>query len=263
MNQAGQHGLLLAGFAAGTFLTGLALSAMKTSPVTIFVPPGDIPTLVAGFGGAVLGAVIGAAVQYITSSQQRDDVRTDRLNEERERDLAAAFSCFIKASKISNETAGVQLAITEAIQEANTLGGEKLPLWVKVKPLIGLPPTAVQFSIEDLAFLFKLRLSECANTAEFLNTRYRVLVEALLQYNALRAAIASELTPNDDGDFDPESLSPEERRRLLPKFYDLQMMVEANLERIGPLSDDARSLVHELWPKFRERFGATNFPKAM
>ena len=263
MNQAGQHGLLFAGFAAGTFLTGLALSAMKTSPITIFVPPGDIPTLIAGFGGAVLGAVIGAAVQYVTSSQQRDDVRSERLSEERERDLAAAFSCFIKASKIANETASVQMAMTEVIQEVDASGGARLPLWVKIKPLIGLPPRAVQFAIEDLAFLFKIRLSDCANTAEFLNTRYRVLLDALHQYNAFRAAITEELTPNDDGDFDPETLTSEQRRRLLPKFYDLQMMVEANLERVGPLSEDAKALVHELWPKFREVFGDTDFPRAL
>jgi hypothetical protein len=65
-----EHGLLMAGFAAGTFLTGLGLSAIKANPLIVYMPPGDMATVVAGFGGALLGAVVGGVTQWIISSRR-------------------------------------------------------------------------------------------------------------------------------------------------------------------------------------------------
>ncbi|CDZ60470.1 Hypothetical protein NGAL_HAMBI2605_10400 [Neorhizobium galegae bv. orientalis] len=57
-------GAAMAGFAGGTFCTGLALSALKLNPISISTPVSDVVTLAASLIGAVVGGALSIAGTY-------------------------------------------------------------------------------------------------------------------------------------------------------------------------------------------------------
>lgn len=213
--------------------------------------------------GALLATLSGAVVQYILARKARKEDLHDRDEANRRSDEAKALNCFIKATIISNHLHVIRKGHDDLLDRANQMSRTNLPLWVRILPVLGLPRIAVEFHVDDLAFLLGRELFDEANDAGRLSMAYVTLIASVEHYNELRTRIMEDLPESSDPDFDPNTLSDETYEKFKVRLGKLNSLSEGNRRTVVDLDNLALTLTLSLSEQFKSEFGNDRFPDAL
>jgi hypothetical protein len=176
--------IFLLGILCGTILLSLLLFFIRLAPEDIYrlkISATDLSTLLAGFGGAIIGGVVSWALAWQASHEARWRDFEQRTAVE----ASAAKSLLFKLIDITNGTDG----ISRHIAEAETLRQGEDPLWQHVQAMAGRPnSTPVLDTLEYLPFL-NAKYSHLINRATLASQRYAALDGALRLYSERRVEL--------------------------------------------------------------------------
>jgi hypothetical protein len=258
-----EHGLLFAGFAAGTFLTGLSLSALSVNPLVVYVPPGDMATVIAGVGGAMLGAVVGGVIQWTISTREYEKHRRDAAEAATLTEKAEALGTVVRALTITNQLFDIMSSIAEMFDAIKKFDGhEEMVLWQRILPLSGLPLVSTRFEICDVGLMFKAGGDDLANMMLLVSERYHSLLDAIRTYGQRRAAIAELMPATMDGGLGTTLLTKQEAAVLAPRFQELKDLSEQICTTLPEDLQLSIGVTESIGPLLSKYFGVEKFHNA-
>ncbi|MER9840128.1 hypothetical protein NKJ59_02560 [Mesorhizobium australicum] len=151
----------------------------------------DWVALISGFGGALLGAIIGGAISWLLARQAANESRRRDLDQRLAAEKAAAVRTTLKVQQITNGTFTIAQALRAAVTEAQAKGFE---LWQAMKPHVGRTAD-VQIYAEDLAPFLEARGNAFVDAITLSALRYGVLETTLTGYSARRARLGELMAP--------------------------------------------------------------------
>lgn len=149
--------------------------------------------------GAVVGAGVGGLIQFLISRAEfKRNIRQSAAEHRRMRRLQAAdqmrhnktlaLQIGVKAMTLTNQIYSTIGLILESVAEASEAGHESANIAAKMVPMSGISRDALQFSNDELAFLFWSKESEIANNLMLMNEKNRSLTDTIHIYNEARLA---------------------------------------------------------------------------
>ncbi|MER8465981.1 hypothetical protein [Mesorhizobium sp. M1396] len=147
--------------------------------------------LISGFGGALLGAIVGGAVSWLLARQAANESRRRDGEQRLAAEKAAAVRTLLKVQQITNGTFTVAQVVREGVTDAQAKG---LELWQVMKPHVG-SKADVQIHAEDLAPFLDHLGSPFVDSITLAALRYEVLETTLSDYSARRARLGELLAP--------------------------------------------------------------------
>jgi hypothetical protein len=239
---------------AFTILAALIFSVPLVFGATSFVQSSgfDYSNLIAGFGGALLGAVVGG----ITA-------RWLWLEQQYEKDRAAAFGLLTKAQKYYSDFANPKKLIDESIEKS----GNQLPasamLWQRIVPISGIPRT-MDLKSEDYIILMEASEYELVQDLVTLSMRHDALLDHLANFNRLRQEMRS-LMPNAvqlkaGSDALASFLTPQEDSALLPRAMELESIATALKSYLEEDLSLAEKTLTAIGPAIRKQLKDKKFP---
>ncbi|MBB4010265.1 hypothetical protein [Allorhizobium taibaishanense] len=172
------------------------------------VPPPSIFTWITSDGGqlfvsTLLGAVVGASVagviQFLISraefrrnmrqsAAERRRVRRLEVADQRRKNKTIALHIGVKAMALTNQMYSLMGLIISAVDDANAAGVTEGAIAVKMVSMSGISRDPLEFTTEELAFLFWSNESDLANKLLLLNEKISSLTDAVHTYSDRRMA---------------------------------------------------------------------------
>ncbi|CVI64221.1 MULTISPECIES: hypothetical protein [Agrobacterium] len=157
--------------------------------------------------GAVVGAVVAGTIQYLISKEEfkrnirqsateHRRVRRVERAEQLRRNETIALHIGVKAITITNQMYSTIGLILNSVEDANAAGLASGGIAEKMVPMSGINHDPVQFSSEELAFLFWSGEAELANKLMLINEKYSSLTDTIHTYNESRLAFPEINTGN-------------------------------------------------------------------
>ncbi|MBZ9974575.1 hypothetical protein [Mesorhizobium sp. BR-1-1-10] len=147
--------------------------------------------LISGFGGAVLGAVVGGAISWLLARQAAHESRRRDGEQRNAAEKAAAVRTTLKVQQITNGTFTVAQVIRKGVTDAQAQG---LELWQVLRPHVG-SKADVKINAEDLAPFLDPSGNPFVDSITLAALRYEVLETTLIDYSARRAKLGDLLAP--------------------------------------------------------------------
>lgn len=190
--------VFLAGLVFGATAMVAALSTkvgLELSGDGLGVSDPNSATLISGFGGAVIGAVVGGLISWLLARQAAGESRRRDSEQRFEADRAAAIRTMLKVQMITNGTYTIAKSLRNDAAVAVERGAA---LWEVVKPHIG-SKVDIKIQAEDLSPFWDAAGNEFADSITLSSLRYDVLEETLADYSSRRARLGDLLAT-----FNPE-----------------------------------------------------------
>ncbi|TIQ85261.1 MAG: hypothetical protein E5X38_21260 [Mesorhizobium sp.] len=147
--------------------------------------------LISGFGGALLGAIVGGAISWLLARQAASESRRRDLEQRTAADKAAAVRTTLKVQQITNGTFTIAQLLRAAEMEASAKG---LELWQVLKPHVGATADVKIYS-EDLTPFLEARGNSFVDSITLAALRYGVLETTLADYSSRRTKLGELLAP--------------------------------------------------------------------
>lgn len=235
-------------------------------PVLDNMPTGlsttDWVTIASGFGGVLLGSLIGAAVSWFLQKAASKDAlhqRTlDRITDQKGRWSKLQLQTSITLSDVVASQTAMYNSIESAVANGVSLAA---PLWQKLVPMLGMMKP-MPIDIDLLAPLIEAKEYDLVSQAIELSMQHQVLNDTIGVYNDLRLSMKDRLADNFEvregriGTF----VSSEEAARLAPVTMELESLARAVRERLNTIVPLARSLTFALGPAAQKYFADPTFP---
>lgn len=149
--------------------------------------------------GAIVGAVVAGGIQYsISKTEFKHNIRQSAAEYRRvrrreaadqlQRNKATALNIGVKAITLTNQMYSAMGLIIGSVGDANASGFNGKIIADKMVPMTGISSDPLQFSSEELAFLFWSNEAKLANELMLLNEKNRSLTDAIQAYSERRTA---------------------------------------------------------------------------
>ncbi|MQB22579.1 hypothetical protein DXT90_18300 [Agrobacterium tumefaciens] len=161
------------------------------------------------FASTLLGAVVGAAVAGIIqflisraefkrnmrqSASEHRRVRRLQAAEQLQRNKTLALQIGVKAMTLTNQMYSTIGLILRSVDDAKESGLESTVIADKMVPMSGISRDALEFSSDELAFLFWSKEAELANKLMLLNEKNRSLTDSIITYSEYRIKFPEVIT---------------------------------------------------------------------
>lgn len=153
--------------------------------------PSDFSTLLAGFGGVLLGGLISFALARKTADEAAAAADADRIAKEK----ALALSLFLKVQIITNGLDTQTRYIWDALNKRNDQRRLREPLWQFIQPQVGLDVETPMFQAEEFVPLLQGKNTDLINDCQLLSLRYNVIEQSFKAYTEKREKIQDLLRP--------------------------------------------------------------------
>lgn len=220
-------------------------------------------TLISGFGGALLGAAIGAAASYVTARHAAKETRLRDEAAQEDMERSAALRMMVKASNLANSIETMIGHVMKGVERDYHRAMPVERLWTYVQPTTMATRTPLEFEAADFVFLLKGNHGELINRSLMLATRVAALEAGFDAYSTLRTAMQSFL--EDYTRFDsqlgasvtevPKSMSNKVHLRSL----EMDNLIKDILRNAYEYKEDAEKVCQELNKAATEVFGG-RFP---
>lgn len=251
--------LVLAGAVGGIVVLSFGLAAVDAAP-SYAVSTTDSATLIAGFGGAVIGSAISALMSWLLLRQtSKETLRRDSEARDRESE-AAALRLMVKSSLILSDVAAIRKTIDSSLLEANDRQITDQPVWTRVLPIVGAEKK-LTLEADDMAPLFELKEHELIYSATDLFQLQPVLISAINLFNRKREearSISDAHSVGGDGIVNTE-YTQAQYRRLLPIHIELEALIKEIRDLIPIVETKAETVTFGIGPAMRKRTGS-KFP---
>lgn len=155
--------------------------------------------------GAVVGAVVAGLIQFfISGAEFRRNVRLSASEHRRVRRAQAAdqvrhnktiaLTIGVKAMTLTNQMYSVMGLILSSVADATAAGLTGPVIAEKMVPMSGISRVPLEFSSDEVAFLFWSNEAELANKILLLNEKNRSLTDAIHSYSESRLAFPEVLS---------------------------------------------------------------------
>ncbi|KND18467.1 hypothetical protein ADZ37_14350 [Pannonibacter phragmitetus] len=149
--------------------------------------------------GAVVGAGVGGLIQFLISRAEfKRNIRQSAAEHRRMRRLQAAdqlrhnktlaLQIGVKAMTLTNQMYSIMGLILETVAEASAAGHQSSIIATKMVPMSGISRDALQFSNDELAFLFLSKEPNLANNLMLMNEKNSSLIDTIHKYSEVRLA---------------------------------------------------------------------------
>ncbi|MEQ1405634.1 hypothetical protein ABK249_11885 [Neorhizobium sp. Rsf11] len=174
----------MAGFAGGTFCTGLALSSLHLSPISISTPVSDAVTMGASLAGAIVGGILSFAGTYFFQSY---------ANRLRQKELA--YTLLTQVAAMRSEIINLVLHIRECERNNADVLLSSADYWKAVTPRAGNIPLRT-LSEGALGVLIAHQEFELHSELALLEVHHNSLAEGWNEYCKTRRELGA-LMPVD------------------------------------------------------------------
>ncbi|MBZ9603947.1 hypothetical protein [Phyllobacterium chamaecytisi] len=168
------------------------LSTALNPAIIIEVPSSDTATLVAGFGGVLLGGVI----SWLLGINVQRHARALAAAERTELEKTTTIRTMLKLQEITNGYYTNLLYIHNSLRQANADQELHHPLWQLVKPAIGGPSVHPKFESKDFEMFIRAGRADLIDRATMLSLRYESTALSFQFYNDRRSALQDVLAPH-------------------------------------------------------------------
>lgn len=238
--------IALAGFAGGTFCTGLALSALHLNPIAISTPVSDAVTFVS----ALLGAAVGGAISIGGTFWFQQKERALRRRSQ-------ALRLLLISSSMVTDMMNIRGDIVSSLDEKCW----PVEPWTKVLPRPGA--YALQsIDISELEVLIDAREYRLVADLEILSRLSQSVCSSWNLYCQERRALA-EFMPVQSmtGAETTSTLNSSENSIALLKIRELDSLVKSLLVFTGKEIEPSKNTVARLGDAFKRIFKDPTFPK--
>ncbi|WP_416356355.1 hypothetical protein ACLNGM_20330 [Aureimonas phyllosphaerae] len=146
----------------------------------------DWATLISGFGGALLGAVIGAVASFVTARQAAAEGRSRDEAARVDLERNAALRVILKASSLANSIETIRGHVVNGIARADPNAMPVNKLWTYVQPTTPATRPSVNFEASDFVFLLKHKQGDLIQRLMMLATRVAALEAGFDAYSSRR-----------------------------------------------------------------------------
>lgn len=214
----------------------------------------DWVTVAAGFGGVILGAVLGGAIQWWISTKQANQ-------QKREIQWAQALRAMMQASIVLSDVAATIRSIHSSLEEANAKGLTAQPFWQRIVPMIGTY-SAEPLDVEVLGPFLAAREYTLVGQYVEMSMKHQVLGEAVKSYYTLRGQMDDSMprTMVSESGALHSDVTFDERAKMLPLSIRLESLITSIREQSNELYDLAKTVNVAIGPAARKYFNDPSFP---
>jgi hypothetical protein len=242
----------MAGMAAGTFFTGLALSALHISPIKVELsaPATDMVTLVASLLGAIVGGGVSIAGTFLFQRHER--YLADR---------ARAFSILTKASSMYSEMANIWDHISQCVIESRHDIGRGAPLWTVLMPQSWTyVPKA--FEATEVSVLMEKGLFDLHADITRLEMNHATICQGWSNYTALRRDIRGLMPVEEvEGSKITSEIDPRKNPEAAIRVVEMTALIDSLVQLTPRLLEETKVIAESLGPAFRQILKDPKFPK--
>lgn len=237
--------LMMAGFAGGTFCTGLALSALRLNPIQINISSSS--ELVASLVGALVGGGISIAATVHFN-------RSERLRREK----SAAYLLLTQASTMLTDLLNIDDYIKSCLSDHPELNPDEY--WTVIVPNVGTY-RQLSFNQEGMALLIGWSNFDLHSDLVRLEIIYNTTAEAWNLFVTLRRDLAKLIPVNAaSGDLLQSNISIQENPEAIIRIIELRSLILSLVELIPERIAHARTTTTKIGPNFKEYFRESKFP---
>ncbi len=209
----------------------------------------DWVALAAGFGGALLGAIVGGVIAWLIAARERH-----------ERRKAGAYRVQLKVNRMLSDVSNIKDAIEQDIQKADSHGLKNEETWTKVTPIMGaFKPIAVD--LEDLIWLIEAKEYGIYDDIVQFEMRHTAVCQAVDQYGVLRSEFRDLIpTQGGTGSLLHTGLTKEIYDRVRVRMLEMNTLIESLIPLLGEYIVSGRSLVRRIGPAARKSLDDDSFP---
>lgn len=194
-------------------------------------------------GGVLFGAAISASVAYLLQRNSFREARRQKEIDKREERRTLGLNLFTKMMRIASTLEILKRSLEEAFARAER-DKVKAPSWAIVIPLANFPGK-VHFESKELTEVMKLDFQLFNDLGPF-DDIHNSLIEVFQGYRAERTALTSTMSAEMDGALGKSTFTAEEMKRLGPKMFALDTMIDGMFQRAVTDSQEAWALLHRL-----------------
>lgn len=226
-----------------------------------FSATSDHATLLAGFGGAVLGSGMSAVVSFILAKQTSAETLRRDSEVRRAEQKSYVLRLMVKSSMVLSDVVAIQKTIDQSLSNANdrNLTGE--PLWKRVLPMIGSHQT---FDIDpaELSPLIAAKDNDLMQASVTLFMQHHNLIEAIKVYAEKRDKVKNIVTTHfeEDRGVITSGLTQAQASALLPLEVELESIITQIRSMLLDLNHIAEKVTYGLGPAMRKYLGDDSIP---
>ncbi|BAV45733.1 hypothetical protein MesoLj113a_41810 [Mesorhizobium sp. 113-1-2] len=226
-----------------------------------FAATSDHATLLAGFGGAVIGSVLSALVSFILAKQASAETLLRDFEARLAEQKSYVLRLMVKASVVLSDLVAIRKAIDESLSNANDRNLTAEPLWKRVLPIVGSYQT---FDIDaaELSPLIAAKDNALMQASVTLFMQHRNLIEAVRVYADLRGRV-KEIVVHHFGSSEgvlTSGLTQEQMSKLMPLEIELESLIKTIRAMLTDLIPLAEKVTFEIGPAMQKFFGSQDFP---
>lgn len=174
----------LTGIIAGIIFIAAILTAMEMETKvfsTMTFTTTDLATLIAGFGGTILGG----GISWLLARQTASDTRKRDEEARNAQDKASLLQTILKVMQVSNGLYTIHRNIEGSAESANEQGIGDPELWTLVRPVAGRTETP-KFDASDFVPFAVSSRPDLINRIIMISNRYDAIESALRVYSERR-----------------------------------------------------------------------------
>lgn len=239
--------IFLAGILTGVIFFASALIVMEVEQKvfsTLTFTSADLATMIAGFGGAILGGGISwlLARQTATETRKRDEEARNA------HDKASLLQTILKVMQVSNGLYTIHRNIEGSVEGAKERGIGDVPLWTLVHPVAGSTETPkfdasdfVPFAVSARADLIN-RIIMISNRYDATESGFREYSERRLSFQDLAGPYTTMSPSGQQVTAFPEDVAPQAQMRA----YELEQLITQVREFVDKDLEESKSLCADI-----------------
>lgn len=183
-----------------------------------------------GAGGAILGSAVTVVWTELFN-------RRTRRRDQKARNAAGSFAAYQRLNQIYSNAVAVKRHLDTSFAEAEKEGAPYL--CVLVRPLNRLSGP-VEFPVDELWTLVQVGGHVLINRVSSLDHAHNSVMDVMDQYRLVRDEVWSHITPESmEGTVGTVAMTPEDLKKLRPRFAELDFMLTQISPIVNSLVDDA------------------------
>lgn len=178
----------LAGLVGGAMFLVFVSAWLNITPQDVEImhlSSSDFATMLSGFGGAILGAVIGGTISWFQARQTAEAERNYKTYEKNKRLASALMQLQLKTLSLTNASFTIQSWIDTSVTEARNKGKDVSEIWKVVQATASIRE-GPRFDTEDFLPLVHEKGTPIINEVTMLSERYEASSHAARSFSRLK-----------------------------------------------------------------------------